>query len=163
MPDASCPGERISVNSDNETGTFVFNMDGTYQVSLDVSASETATIPLSCLTLNGVTTCDQFAMEFSTSLQLTDGGPSPIAGTCTTSGNICDCSVTVTLQGLTESGTYTVSGTHFTTMLAGSMGMGGGDFCVQGNTLRLFGNTMVAVGMQAMPGMPASVVVAERQ
>jgi hypothetical protein len=164
MPDQSCPSESISVNSTSSTGAFIFNPDGTYEASLDASASETLTVPLSCLTLNGVTTCDQFGVELSTSVQLADGGPSPIADTCTTSGSTCHCSVTVTLNGLSATGTYTVSGTHVTTMPDGSNGTGGGDFCVQGNTLRLFGNAMVAAGMmQGMAGMPPSVLVAERQ
>src|SRR5262249_4650937 len=145
-------------------GTFTFNADGTYQASVNESASESLTIPLSCLTLNAITTCDQFAMLFTATFQQADGGPSPISATCTTSGSKCNCSINLTLQGLSATGTYSVSGTHLTTMPDGATGTGGGDYCVQGNTLRLFANAMGAAGMPVMGAMmPAAIIVAERQ
>jgi hypothetical protein len=157
MPNSGCSGETVAVNSINDSGTISFNADGTYQASLDISASETVTLPMSCLTAGGVTlTCDQFAMALVTSVQSSNGGASPLAGTCTTVGSDCHCTVTVNLHAPTVTGTYTVSGTSFMSMPAGSTTPGEAAYCVQGNTLFLFGTGM-------MGGTPGSVVVADRQ
>jgi hypothetical protein len=111
-----------------------------------VSASETVTVPLSCLSAGGATgTCDELAMVFNGGI-FGDAGTS--TASCTTSGSNCDCNITLSLQPATATGTYSVSGNSLTTMSAS--GVGNGTYCVQGSTLNIIsspdGGTMSGTG-----------------
>ncbi len=132
----ACPDEIVHVNSTTSGGTFTFNADMTYSATVTVSSSETATVPLSCLSSGGVSgTCDDFAMVFNSGI-FGDAGTS--SATCTTAGSNCDCNVLLSLEPATATGTYSVSGNSLTTMSAG--GVGSGSYCVQGNTLSILSN-----------------------
>lgn len=137
-------GGTVQAVSVAASGTATFNADMTYSVDVAESDSETVDVPLSCLSVNGVAgSCADLAMAI--------GSVAPDAGTtasCTTAGANCSCTVSEAGTTFDETGTYTVSGTAFTTMqgTGANTGTGGGSYCVQGNTLHIL-STMGASGM----------------
>jgi hypothetical protein len=156
---SSCPSETGQVTSMSASGTATFNSDMTYALSLTESFSETLSVPMSCLSMGGITvTCDELTTALGGLLE-SDGGTTT---NCTASGSGCDCNIS--LSGLTtnDMGTYTVSGNTLTTTSTTSPGTtGGGDYCVQGgNTLHLISTQMGAGGA---PGTPAADLVATKE
>jgi hypothetical protein len=146
----SCPGETGKVNS-FDYGTATFNADGTYSTSTGGSASETLTIPKSCVS---TITCDQLTMA----LNNTDGGAS---GTCVTSGSNCDCTFAISAQTSTETGTYTTSGTSITTTPAsGTAGTNG--YCVQGSTLYYTSLPTMSMGTMGQSSVMAAFVATKQ-
>jgi hypothetical protein len=140
-PSSSTPGNActnggtVQAISVDASGTATFNADMTYSVNILEMDSETVEVPLSCLSTNGVMgTCADLASAISG--VGTDAGTS---ASCTTAGANCTCTVSESGTTLDETGTYTVSGTAFATMqgTGANTGMGGGTYCVQGNTLTL--------------------------
>jgi hypothetical protein len=142
--------ETTQVGQISASGTATFNSDMTYTYSLSESASETVTVPMSCLTVAGVTvTCDELQMDLGGAIK-DDAGATTT--TCTTSGTSCSCDVSVAGQAVTETGTYTISGDTVTTTSSTSTGTtGGGQYCVQGNTLHILSAAMGS-GATATPG-----------
>jgi hypothetical protein len=160
MPNASCPGETIAVDSVNDTGSITFNMDGTYMAMLSTSAQETLTVPGSCLATSGAT-CNQLGMALNGTLAQPDGGAAPgsISASCTMSGANCTCHVTFSLSGQTAMGTYATSGTNVTITPTGGTATTDA-YCVQGNTLNLLsGGSSGMMGTSA----PAADIVATKQ
>ncbi len=148
-----CASETISVSSFSASGTVTFDSNMTYAFSASESASDTITVPMSCLSTGKVTvTCDDLTT-------VVNGVFSDAGTTCTASGSNCNCDVTV--SGLTdeETGTYTLSGNTFSTTPSTSTATGGGaGYCVQGNTLHI---TLMAMGNAA--GTPTADFVATRE
>jgi hypothetical protein len=138
--------ETTQVGQISASGTATFNSDMTYTVSLSESADETVTVPTSCLA--GVT-CDELQMDLGGAIK-DDAGATMT--TCTTSGSSCSCDVSVMGQAITEMGTYTLSNNTVTTTSSTSTGTtGGGQYCVQGNTLHILSAAMGS-GATATPG-----------
>jgi hypothetical protein len=142
MSNPMCPGENVALTSVNETGSFTFNMDGTYATMGSISVQEAASVPLSCLSMGGGTaTCGQLAMALNAQMIGTvqpDGGVSPgsTSATCSMSGANCECNVTFSLPNTSAMGTYTTSGTGVTLTPNGG-GPTTDGYCVQGSTLTL--------------------------
>jgi hypothetical protein len=141
----TCPGETVQVNSSTAEGTLTFSADMTYTASITVSAFETETVPLSCLSGSGVAeTCDELAMVFNEGL-FGDAGTS--SATCMTLGSNCDCNISLSIPA-TGTGTYSVSGDSFATM--SQNGVGSGTYCVAGDTLTIItspdGGSMTGTG-----------------
>jgi hypothetical protein len=132
----TCPtGGTVQALSVDASGTATFNADMTYSVNITELVSETVDVALSCLSANGVT---ESCADLSTAI----ASSAPDAGatsSCTTAGANCSCTLSESEPAIDETGTYTVSGTAFTTMqgTGSNSGMGGGSYCVQGNTLIL--------------------------
>jgi hypothetical protein len=139
---SACPNE-TQVVSVSVSGSVTFNSDLTFSVDVTESVSDHVVVPTSCLTVAGMSvSCDALATALSAAQGVDAGGGS--TSTCSMSGTACDCDVS--LSGLTtqQMGTYTVSNNSFVTS---SGGMGGGDYCVQGNTLHLISSSMMTGGV----------------
>ncbi len=121
----NCPSEMLHVSSSTVSGTMTYNADMTYSISFTETASDTLTLPVSCL---GTYTCETFPMTFN----------STTMATCTTAGAYCNCNVPFSVKNTTQ-GTYSVSGNTLTTTASngGSSNVGGGGYCVSGSTLHL--------------------------
>jgi hypothetical protein len=161
MPNSSCPGETISIDSANESGSIDFAADGTYMATISSTVKETLIVPVSCLSMGGATvTCDQFGMALSGALMQPDGGSTgTISASCSMSGANCNCSTTFAFSGQTATGTYATSGTNVTITPNGGPSTIDG-YCVQGNTLNLFSS-----GSSGMMGTsaPGADIVASKQ
>ncbi len=130
MPLEGCPGATVNVGKIGVSGTASFNADMTYSMTETLTASASETIPASCLMMNGITlTCQQLDQAIQ---QLVAENPDVYQSAHCVGSSACTCSFTVAPQTMTESGTYTTSGTTLT--LSGG---GGGEYCVQGNELHL--------------------------
>jgi hypothetical protein len=140
----TCAGETVQVGSYTANGTITFNADMTYAVSVTQSFSEIATLPASCLTMNGITvTCDELTAALSATTQ-SDAGAGMT--TCSASGSSCNC--TIGLSGsTTEMGTYTLSGDTFSTTSSSAGTTSSTSYCVQGNTLHVISSVMGSTGM----------------
>jgi hypothetical protein len=128
-----CPQATASVTSLGVSGSASFNADRTYAVSETIMGSASQTIPASCLTMDGLTlTCMQLDQLFQ---QLAAENPEIQSIRCSGSSS-CTCTFTLAPMTITESGTYTTSGTTLTlTDTAG--GVSSSSYCVQGDELHL--------------------------
>jgi len=129
--------------------TYTFASDGTFQVSASGTMTETAHYPLACYPsdASASTVCSGIGTDEKRSWQgAADAGQivsSPTSVSCNTQGSdTCTCRFDLTIFPLTESGTYSVSGSRLTITEAHSPGAGGSaptpaDYCVVGNTLTL--------------------------
>lgn len=127
VTDSSCTSATLAVTA-QPSGTLTFNANGSYSDTATITATESATIPASCL--SGASDCT----AFETALQ----GQTGVSGaTCT--GNVatsCQCSIVLTPQTDSNVGTYTTAGTALTRTPTGATATTT-PYCVQGNTLRL--------------------------
>jgi hypothetical protein len=148
MPSNSqCPNESVQGASVTASGTSTFNSDLTFSLDLTESVSETLVVPMSCLTAGGTTvTCDDLSSTLGAALG--DGG---VMTSCTTSGSNCNCTIGLAGQSTHETGTYSVSGNSFSTIVGGTTSTT--DFCVQGNQLHV-----VTASMADMEGVSTDIV-----
>jgi hypothetical protein len=155
----ACPNESAKAGTVSASGTVTFNADMTYKVDFTESVTETLVVPMSCLSMGGATvSCDELTTALGGGGLQGDAGTT--TATCTTSGANCNCTIDVNGQTTSEMGTYTVSGTNFTTTSSTSPGSPGtASYCVQGSTLHVISTAM---GMGTM-GMPTSDLVATKQ
>jgi hypothetical protein len=132
-----CPSETVVLGTPQVSGSITFNSDMSYSLALTEMISETVTVPASCLTVNGLTlTCDQIAQVFNSVTQSGDAGTSPT--TCAAAGGGCNCALSSATVNYQEGGSYTTSGSNYTTTpTTGNGGPGGGTYCVSGSTLRV--------------------------
>lgn len=118
-PWSTCPTATISATIDMQ-GSITFNADKTYTVSDTMNRTIDGTLPKTCL--GSGQTC-QSIIDASKGDTATDTGT--------------DCKVTGTSKESTpnETGTWTTSGTTFTTTKTGGSGSTSIAYCVTGNTL----------------------------
>jgi hypothetical protein len=134
---SACPNESIQSTTVTASGSATFNSDLTYSVDVTESVSESLVVPMSCLTVGGMTiSCDEIATVLAGALETDGGGPTT---TCTSSGTDCDCNISLSGLSTHETGTYTLSGNSVVTTAGGTSG--GGDYCVQGDTLHFLSST----------------------
>jgi hypothetical protein len=108
-PGTSCAGQTIDAQG-TYSGTISMVADASYALSLSVSVTEAIWYPATCLSAQGVTTCDQLTQLITsqatgsgiTSVQCT---PSPRSG--------CDCTASGGIPVSTQ-GTYAASGSTLT-------------------------------------------------
>ena len=162
----ACPGETFQVASLSASGTITFSADMTYDVSLIESASETATVPTSCLGTGGTggipVSCDEFAKVLA-EVTPADAGAST---TCAASGSNCRCNTVLSGLAVHDKGTYALSGSTLTSTSIPSTGTStAAGYCVQGNTLHITSTLMGTGNAPASPamGVPAADLVATRQ
>lgn len=137
-----CPSASVSPSVQAE-GTLAVQSDGTYHVELSVSGSIAVSFPVSCLP-NGLTDCAQLD---NAARQVTCTGAAATG---------CTCSAQVTPVTDTEDGTWTTSGSVFSTTPANAGATPGvQSYCVQGSTWTLHQD-----GTSVQPGI---TVVATRQ
>jgi hypothetical protein len=144
----SCPGAAISISRVNVSGSARFNVDLTYTVTTAASFTAQETIPASCLSSGGLTlTCAQLDQQLQQDIA---ADPSTFQSAHCSGSSSCTCTFTVAGEAQTETGTYTTSGTTFTTTASdGSISSNG--YCVQGNELHIvqFDMTMPMGKIQA--------------
>jgi hypothetical protein len=128
---AECPGASISTSGIRVTGNVTFNADMTYAVTETISASVRETIPLSCLQ-SGTTrvTCAQLDQELQ--MEFAQDPSASISGHCVGS-SACTCTFTIPSQTVSQSGTYSTSGTAI--IMTGSSS--NVQYCVQGNEMHM--------------------------
>lgn len=138
VAEMNCSGATLQVGSLSVSGTVTFNANMTYAVSLNESFSEIVNTPTSCLAMGGATvSCSDLSAAAGTALVGIDAGMTKAS--CATAGSNCACTLTVSNDINTESGTYTVSGNTFTNTpsAGGTSSMSNAGYCVQGNTLHI--------------------------
>jgi hypothetical protein len=122
-----CPGASADF-APNVSGTYTFNADGTYSLTLTADESGPQTLPASCLP--NIQTCAM--LEMSSTMQ----GLTSSVTSC--SGDVSQsCTCTFMARGtLTDNGTYTTAGTSVT--MTGTSGPSKPEgFCATGNQLEL--------------------------
>jgi hypothetical protein len=134
---AQCPSSTFS-ESASVSGTLTFETNGMYTITDMGMASGSLSIPSSCLTPGGITTCDQLQADFNG-----DGGTGTMA-TCSTTSTGCSCQLHANQATTTTNGTYTTSGSSLTLTSNGTSGTS--PYCVQGSGLLI----------QTIPGMMGS-------
>ena len=118
-----------TVSGPTFTGSYEFASGDTYAATMALTSTSKGTYSPDCLAQMRMSCAD-----FNTVSSQPDA---KVAFTCvsSSSGN-CDCSAALHTTN-TEQGTYTTSGNTFTTTPQGSANPTTGEYCVQGNTLRL--------------------------
>ena len=164
--DSACSGT-LTVTGFTETGSVTFNADGTYQWTISAAVKSVDDVPPSCLPAPGLaSTCDTVAMSLmgSGTLMLPSGATGGSATvSCAASGATCRCDSAYALENATTSAKYSLSGS---TIDFGSADYAHGgidvhyDYCVQGNSLRLF--TSELASMVGVP-LPGTEILATRQ
>jgi hypothetical protein len=124
-----CATSTVTNGRHDVSGTFMFNADMTYSASLSVTIGFTWNVPTACL--QGAT-CSAFNAALQTALQQ---NPDPAIGSIICTGaSTCACAFTSPIMPDQETGTYTTSGTAYTTVASDGTTTRG-DYCVQGNTV----------------------------
>lgn len=119
-----CATATIHVNNVSATGGVTYGADETYQDSGSITVGFQLTIPTSCLQAGA--TCSDVDASFASDSTVT-------SHSCATSGAACVCSIVMT-DPMTDSGTYSTSGTNLTTTPAG--GSASTDsYCIAGGML----------------------------
>lgn len=131
----SC-GNGTGISPTSAGGTYAFNADMSYTLSLTLNETGTVTYPSSCVT--GASACTALNGESGSE------GITTVTACNDDAEGDCVCSVTVT-GILTDQGTYTTAGVDVTTMLTltGTTGTPLG-YCVAGSQLRIEGGVMGA-------------------
>ncbi len=132
MDDMSCAGITRKVSDVTVTGTATYNSDKTYQASLTVSALFEMNLPAACLTQQNVTlTCAQLQQSLQG-----DAAANGFESVSCTGSSGCVCSLKLTPQTASSSGTYSTSGGTITQTETGGT-PDDSSYCVQGSTLTL--------------------------
>jgi hypothetical protein len=135
---AICATATIHVTSISPAGGVTYKTDGTYQDTGNLTLGLQFTIPTSCLQTGA--TCSDIDASFAQDTTIT-------RHSCSMSGAACVCAVTTT-QPVTDSGTYSTSGTNITTTPTGGQPSTDG-YCVEGSTLH---DLAVDMSMQTSMG-----------
>jgi hypothetical protein len=148
-----CPGAQVSYGNIHVSGNSSFNADMTYSLTETVSASVSESLPSSCLTQLGITSC----AVLDAALQASIGSdPTIQSGHCSGSGT-CTCTFVLAPQTNTESGTYTTAGTTLTTT-ASDGSTSSSAYCVQGSELHVMQVDMT----MAMGTIQADIVMTKK-
>jgi hypothetical protein len=129
----NCPNS-TAVLDDALSGTAVFNAAGTYTLNLPYTETFTGHFSPECLMAHPFADCPALQAALRAS---SDPPPSVINATCTgTAAAGCDCTGTGSgMVTANQTGTYSVSGTTFTTTPNGGSASSPSGFCVDGDTL----------------------------
>jgi hypothetical protein len=119
-----CSGANLGSVTYTPSGSLVFNADMTYATTLGITGSLVVNVPGSCFQ-NGAT-CAGLAAAF-------DGDPTIQSATCSGS-SACACTLVTAPTQMSESGTYTLSGSTLLTTPTGATAADSQDYCVKGTT-----------------------------
>jgi hypothetical protein len=140
-----CPTATVDAAGLRVTGTASYRADLTYSATATMSGSMAFVLPPSCLTMSGITlTCAQLDQAVKQAM-MDDPDPSIQSISCAGSGS-CRCTMQMTPQTSTSSGTYTTSGSTLV-----EDGAESGQYCVKGNELHLLSPSM-AMGSFELTG-----------
>ena len=125
-------GSAVSRSNMQYQGSFTFRSDSTYSIAISVSGTSQVTYSAECLTSFGMSCA-------AISSLLAAGADAGVSGSCSsTSSGGCSCSENISNVSSPEDGTYTTSGTSFsTTPSSSSASPATADYCVQGNRLTI--------------------------
>jgi hypothetical protein len=127
--DSTCPTATVTSSKLQVSGTFTYNADMTYTSSGTVSGSVVATIPASCLVIQGVTvTCAQINQVFQ-------ADPMPGVTLNCTGSSSCTCTETFTGTASAETGTFTTTAAGLLTTTSSDDTVTESDYCLKGATL----------------------------
>lgn len=125
--DPSSPCKPFSpIGTPSYSGTAEFTSGGEYSNTMTITSATSGSYSAACLTQTGLT-CSFYQSIFS-------APDAAMSGTCTSAASgDCDCQVSYHAT-TSDQGTYTTTGSSFTTTPQGSTDSTTGEFCVQGNT-----------------------------
>ena len=123
-----CPTATVGAAAETASGMIAFNADASYAVDITQSASLTIDVPASCI---AGASCSAYAAAIEA-----QGDPSIQSVSCQGT-SVCVCTLVTAPQSMTDSGTYSTSGTVATLASVSGGGSTGGDYCAQGNELHL--------------------------
>jgi hypothetical protein len=150
LAQTSCPGTEVSQVAFGASGSVTFNADLTYVgQGWNTTYSDTVTRPLSCS--SGAASCD--ALDLS----VTATGGSFLTEDCS-GATTCACHSS-SRNAMTESGTYTVTGTKLD--LTAPSTTRSRSFCVEGSRLHIIEFSATATDVNGLPLLLADSV-AER-
>ena len=151
-----CPGASVNYSNVHVTGTGSFNADLTYSISETVSATLSENIPVSCLSEGGLTiTCAQLDQLLQQSLAM-DPTSGVQSAHCSGSSS-CSCMFVLNSMNISETGTYTTSGTTFTTT-SSTGAVSASQYCVKGSELHVIDVDMT----MPMAAIQADIVFTKR-
>jgi hypothetical protein len=130
------------------TGTMDFRADGTYSITMAISATLRVTYPSACL---GSLNCDQLSQ-----LMQAQAATNPDAGVtwapCTATAGACACTEELAVQSGTGTATYSTNGSVLTEVTStGSSSQF--DYCAQGNRLTMTPRSAGNGGLTIMKGV----------
>lgn len=125
-----CDTATVTLAGSALSGTATFGADGTLQVDEVISLSMKVDMPASCVPAG--TTCDQLAAALAPA-----GDAQVSSATCAPAGGGCTCQVASKPRTVTQSGTFTTSGTTLTQTRASDGVPSDVQYCVQGDTLHV--------------------------
>jgi hypothetical protein len=131
-----CPSATVDAAGIDPSGMVSYRSDLTYSVTLTLSGTIALSIPTSCLTIDGVTvTCAQ--LDQAAKQALIDNPDPSIQSISCAGSSACVCTIQMTPQTSTSSGTYTTSGT-----LLIENGGSESNYCVQESELHVISTSM---------------------
>jgi hypothetical protein len=126
--ESACPAATLMGTNIKITGTQTYNADLTYTIVGTLSFGVVVNVPMSCISLNGLTlSCAQVSQ-----LLLSNG--QTMGATCTTAGTGCACTLAVPDVDIGATGTYTTANGVLTAMPVGGAAEQNG-YCVRGNAM----------------------------
>jgi hypothetical protein len=160
MVDPQCPTATSSGSTIKATGSVSYNADLTYSSMFTLSGSTSVTLPASCLTSQGITvTCAQLTQAF-TMLTQTSNAPFKSAS-CANAGSGCTCTIVLSDQTSTASGTYTTSAAGVLTETPTGGTASESDYCVKGNTLTDSPHQSVDMGTMGQMAVSGTIVLSK--
>ncbi len=131
-----CPSGTVDAGGINASGMVSYRSDLTYSATITLSGTIALNIPISCLTIQGVTlTCAQLDQAAKQAL-IDNPDPSIQSIGCEGPGD-CVCTAQMTPQTSMSNGSYTTSGTSLI-----QNGGAASTYCVQGSELHVMSMSM---------------------
>jgi hypothetical protein len=150
-----CRGATVDISGMQVRGSINLNADMSYVRTTMLGGSMSATLPASCLTVEGIAlTCAQLQMALSRNIA-EDPDDSPFSSaTCGAAGG-GGCTCTLAYKPITESdmGSYTVTGNVLSLRERGADDSETFEYCASGNNLKLKSSSMSGM-MGSMGSMP---------
>lgn len=154
MFNEDCPTATVSGSDIKITGAVTYSADMTYMTNTTMSGSAAVTLPVECLTSNGVTvTCAQLNQVFAA-----DPNSPPV--NCVTAGTGCKCTITLENQASTEAGTYTTTAAGLLTETPTGESADESDYCVKGTGLTL--SPHQGAGMMGQDNVSGTLTLTKR-
>jgi len=149
-----CPGATVSSSNLKITGSGTYNADLTYVSNGTLSGTMSMTLPAECLMQAGVSiTCP----DLQAFLAADDSFSSP---TCVAAGSGCKCTLPLSAQMNTASGTYTTTAAGLLTSTSQGEAAEENDYCVKGTTLTI--SPRAGAGMMGEAGISGSITFAKQ-
>jgi hypothetical protein len=151
LPAKLCAAATVRHSSFDVSGTATFGADLSFSLDANASGTIEVSVPTSCLTFGDAT---------ATCAQITPQAPAGVDVQCVESGDGCLCTFVILAHAVSESGTYSTSGSMLMdTPAGGAVDQVG--YCVAGDRLHLI--TLDPVTAAAANPIVISDVVGTRE